>query len=310
MTTPNTQNASAKGGGNIALIIILAVLVILMTLGAGFLGFMYLNNAKLLAETKADNERVEKEKLELDTQLKDLNEQFSKLTEFGNERIDSVVAVKDMEIASLRMQNRSGGGGGSSKLKAKVKELEAQITDLLAQIEKLKQENADLRTANLKLDTELSTVKGENASLSVSNKDLSGKVDLAKQLKISAIESHPIFVSKSGKEKITNKSKKANKIESCFTVFENDVVESGDKTAYLVVIDPTGKLIGENESNVFESQGSEVFYTVKKSFYFDGSKQDMCMDFSDGVKDLAKGNYKISVYIENTLAAKSTFDLK
>lgn len=309
MTTPNTQNASAKGGGNIALIIILAVLVILMTLGAGFLGFMYLNNAKLLAETKADNERVEKEKLELDTQLKDLNEQFSKLTEFGNERIDSVVAVKDMEIASLRMQNRSGGGG-SSKLKAKVKELEAQITDLLAQIEKLKQENADLRTANLKLDTELSTVKGENASLSVSNKDLSGKVDLAKQLKISAIESHPIFVSKSGKEKITNKSKKANKIESCFTVFENDVVESGDKTAYLVVIDPTGKLIGENESNVFESQGSEVFYTVKKSFYFDGSKQDMCMDFSDGVKDLAKGNYKISVYIENTLAAKSTFDLK
>lgn len=309
MTTPNTQNASAKGGGNIALIIILAVLVILMTLGAGFLGFMYLNNAKVLAETKADNERVEKEKLELDTQLKDLNEQFSKLTEFGNERIDSVVAVKDMEIASLRMQNRSGGGR-SSKLKAKVKELEAQITDLLAQIEKLKQENADLRTANLKLDTELSTVKGENASLSVSNKDLSGKVDLAKQLKISAIESHPIFVSKSGKEKITNKSKKANKIESCFTVFENDVVESGDKTAYLVVIDPTGKLIGENESNVFESQGSEVFYTVKKSFYFDGSKQDMCMDFSDGVKDLAKGNYKISVYIENTLAAKSTFDLK
>lgn len=310
MTTPNTQNASAKGGGNIALIIILAVLVILMTLGAGFLGFMYLNNAKVLAETKADNERVEKEKLELDTQLKDLNEQFSKLTEFGNERIDSVVAVKDMEIASLRMQNRSGGDGGSSKLKAKVKELEAQITDLLAQIEKLKQENADLRTANLKLDTELSIVKGENASLSVSNKDLSGKVDLAKQLKISAIESHPIFVSKSGKEKITNKSKKANKIESCFTVFENDVVESGDKTAYLVVIDPTGKLIGENESNVFESQGSEVFYTVKKSFYFDGSKQDMCMDFSDGVKDLAKGNYKISVYIENTLAAKSTFDLK
>lgn len=310
MTTPNTQNASAKGGGNIALIIILAVLVILMTLGAGFLGFMYLNNAKVLAETKADNERVEKEKLELDTQLKDLNEQFSKLTEFGNERIDSVVAVKDMEIASLRMQNRSGSGGGSSKVKAKVKELEAQITDLLAQIEKLKQENADLRTANLKLDTELSTVKGENASLSVSNKDLSGKVDLAKQLKISAIESHPIVVSKSGKEKITNKSKKANKIESCFTVFENDVVESGDKTAYLVVIDPTGKLIGENESNVFESQGSEVFYTVKKSFYFDGSKQDMCMDFSDGVKDLAKGNYKISVYIENTLAAKSTFDLK
>lgn len=310
MTTPNTQNASAKGGGNIALIIILAVLVILMTLGAGFLGFMYLNNAKVLAETKADNERVEKEKLELDTQLKDLNEQFSKLTEFGNERIDSVVAVKDMEIASLRMQNRSGSGGSSSKVKAKVKELEAQITDLLAQIEKLKQENADLRTANLKLDTELSIVKGENASLSVSNKDLSGKVDLAKQLKISAIESHPIFVSKSGKEKITNKSKKANKIESCFTVFENDVVESGDKTAYLVVIDPTGKLIGENESNVFESQGSEVFYTVKKSFYFDGSKQDMCMDFSDGVKDLAKGNYKISVYIENTLAAKSTFDLK
>jgi len=309
MTTPNSQNTSSKSGGNIALIIILAVLVILMTAGAGFLGFMYLNNAKVLAETKADNERVEKEKLELDTQLKDLNEQFSKLTEFGNERIDSVVAVKDMEIASLRMQNRSGGGG-SSKLKAKVKELEAQITDLLAQIEKLKQENADLRTANLKLDTELSTVKGENASLSVSNKDLSGKVDLAKQLKISAIESHPIFVSKSGKEKITNKSKKANKIESCFTVFENDVVESGDKTAYLVVIDPTGKLIGENESNVFESQGSEVFYTVKKSFYFDGSKQDMCMDFSDGVKDLAKGNYKISVYIENTLAAKSTFDLK
>ena len=309
MTTPNSQNTSSKSGGNIALIIILAVLVILMTAGAGFLGFMYLNNAKVLAETKADNERVEKEKLELDTQLKDLNEQFSKLTEFGNERIDSVLAVKDMEIASLRMQNRSGGGG-SSKLKAKVKELEAQITDLLAQIEKLKQENADLRTANLKLDTELSTVKGENASLSVSNKDLSGKVDLAKQLKISAIESHPIFVSKSGKEKITNKSKKAKKIESCFTVFENDVVESGDKTAYLVVIDPTGKLIGENESNVFESQGSEVFYTVKKSFYFDGSKQDMCMDFSDGVKDLAKGNYKISVYIENTLAAKSTFDLK
>jgi hypothetical protein len=150
----------------------------------------------------------------------------------------------------------------------------------------------------------------ENQNLTEKNTQLTGKVELAKQIKISAIESYPVRVSKAGKEKITDRSKRANKIESCFTVFENDVVEKGNKTAYLVVYNPEGKLIGESDDKSFSTQGGKVFYTTSKEFYFDGKKQDLCMEFSEGLKDLSKGTYNISVYIESNKAAVSSFDLR
>jgi hypothetical protein len=184
------------------------------------------------------------------------------------------------------------------------------LTELRNQIEQLKKENAELAQAKFNLSNELKNTRAANDKLTESNTELSRTVEVAKQLKISTIESYPIKVSKNGKEAISAKSKKVNKIESCFTVFENDVVEKGKRTAYLVVFDPQGKLIGEQTDKVLDTPGGKIPYTTSKEFQFDGKKKEMCMSFSDGLKDLSKGTYNISVYIETNKAATSAFDLK
>lgn len=310
-TQPNPESSPKKSGGSSILIIVLAILVILMAGASGFLGWLYLDNSKSLEVSKKQELQMLHERDSIDIDLTNLQAQFDLLRETQSKSLDSVVQAKNLEIEALRMQNRSAGmgGGGSAKLRAEIKKLKEELASLLAQIEQLKSENSDLKNANLKLNSDLVVVRDEVTKLTGTNKELSTQVDIAKQIKISAIKSNAVRVAKSGKEKETDKSKKANKIQSCFTVFENDVVEKGDKDAFLVVEDPDGKTLGQDESRTFQSAGSTIYYTAQKGFYFDGRKVDMCMDFTD-VKDLPKGTYKISVYIEKSLAAKSNFELK
>jgi len=316
-TQPNYETTN-KSGGSSTLIVILAVLVILMACASGFLGWLYLDNSRVIEETKVLQLNTLKERDSIDTELTNLHANYQLLIETQGEvrsrSLDSVIQVKNLEIEALRMQNRSagmggGGGGSSSKLRAEVKRLKEELAVLLGQMEQLKIENAQLKNANEKLNADIFVVRDEVTKLTTVTKELNTQVDIAKQIKISAIKSNAVSVAKNGKEKETEKSKKANKISSCFTVFENDVVEKGDKDAYLVIRDPSGKILGQNESRSFELDGSTIYYTAQKGFYFDGRKMDMCMDYTD-VGDLPKGSYKINVYIEQRLAAKSNFDLK
>jgi regulator of replication initiation timing len=305
MSTPEK-----KSDGSLLPIIILVIIVLFSASGAAFMGWMYLKNNQALTETKMKKEAAEKEKQAVEEQLISLQAQYDLLREIQNTSIDSILALKNAEIASLRMQNRSGGGGGSAKLKAEINKLKVELADLRNQIEQLKKENALLTEAKFNLTNELKTTKDENQQLAQTNTELSNTVEVAKQIKISSIESYPVKVSKNGKEAINTKSKKVNKIESCFTIFENDVVEKGKKRAYLVVVDPQGKLIGENFEKVLTTPGGKISYTTYKEFQFDGKKQEMCMSFSDNVKDLTRGTYTITVYIETNKAATSSFELR
>lgn len=308
---PISPAPQKKSGGSVTLIVILAVLVILMAGASGFLGWLYLSNSKTIEESKKSELKSLHERDSIDLQLTNLQAQFDLWRETQSHSIDSVIEAKNIEIENLRMQNRSGGmgSGGSAKLRAEIKRLKEELAQMVAQIEELKSKNADLTNANIKLNADLTIVRDENAKLATTNQELSTQVDIAKHIKISAIKSNAVRVAKNGKEKETDKSKKANKIESCFTVFENDVVEKGDKDAHLVIVDPAGKVLGASADNTFESEGSQISYTAQKGFYFEGRKVEMCMDYTDA-KDLAKGTYNISVYIEKRLAAKSKFDLR
>lgn len=307
----NTSKETEPSSGSGILLIVLAVLIILMALATAFFGWLYIGNSQKIIEKERQVMAVEAERDSIDRQLVNLQSQFDLLRETQNDRLDSLIAVKNVEIEALKMKNRVSGGGsaGSAKLRAEISKLKEELADLLAQIERLKAENADLRAANLKLENELEDSKIETYRVTEENTALSAKVDLAKTLKISAITSNAVRVAKNGKEKETDKSKKANKIESCFTVFENDVVEKGYKKAYLEIEDPSGKLLGQSDNNSFDGEGGTVYYTSEKEFNFTGKKVDLCMGYTD-FSDLTKGTYSINVYIEKKLVAQSSFNLK
>lgn len=309
---PIPPQAPKKSGSSTALIVILAVLVILMAGACGFLGWMYLENSKAIESAKAETTAAEAERDTIESQLDRLQAQYDLLREMQSGQLDSVIEAKNLEIEALRLQNRSGGmgGGGSAKLRAQVKQLEAELATLKAEIEQLRAENGNLKNDNLKLTADLTLTRDENTRLTGHNKELSDRVEIAKQLKISQIKSNALAVAKSGKEKETDKSKKANMIRSCFTVFENDVAEKGDYTAYIAMVEPGGKVLGASGSKTLEVEGAEVKYTDSKGFYFDGRKAELCMEYTDQAKDLPKGTYVISVYIDSVLAAKSRFDLR
>jgi hypothetical protein len=310
-TTQQTESSPVKSGGNTTSIVVLAVLVIILSVAALFLGYLYLDNSSELEKIRAEQIRIEQEKKALNDELINLQAQYDLLRELQNTSLDSLAEVKNREIESLRMQIRSGSfsSGGSAKIKAELEKLRSQLSLYEEELAALKKQNADLKNEKAVLADELKAVTVDNNQLKLTNKNLSDKVDLAKQLKISEIQSYALRVAKSGKEKQTDKSKRANKIESCFTVFENDVVEKGDKVAYLVIKDPSGKLLGESAEKVLKIGENEISYTADKPFYFDGKNQKLCMEYTD-VKDLPKGNYAITVYIENSLAARSNFELK
>ena len=100
----------------------------------------------------------------------------------------------------------------------------------------------------------------------------------------------------------------------CFDALENRVIEGGDETFYIRVIDPTGVAIATTSGGggvLKLTDGREVQYTTTTTAPFKNDMQNVCMTWdSKGNTTLAKGKYLIEIYNKGYLAGKSDFELK
>jgi len=317
MSDTNTSNYSEtreqKSDNNKVILIILIALLFLLLGAAGFLGYKFVDNSKIIKEQKVVTEKLTQENTELNTEIADLRKKYEGLKS-ENEQLNALAEERLARIEELekRLRSGSGGGGGGGGLGSKGrKELEAlkkEYAELKARYDRLAAENASLKDANSKLNQELTTTKQVNEQLQSTNAVLQEKVDLASIVTAGDVKAYGVSVKK-GNEKVTDKSKKANKLEACFKIMQNNIAEPGDKEVYMVVKDPGGKVLSPGDANKFEYMGSEMNFSSRKSFYYSNKAQDICLEYTHK-SALSKGTYKVEVYMDGTLIGKSNFDLK
>ncbi|MCC6685239.1 MAG: hypothetical protein IT247_09230 [Bacteroidia bacterium] len=268
-----------------------------------------------MEQTTRNIEMVKHEKDSLTGEVDRLEAELISLQQ-ENSELDSLVDVKDEElrtkivyIRQLIARGGSGDSGSFTKAKAEISKLKEERDNYLAQMEELKAKNTELSTKNAELGSSLTdaTLKAESATKEKGI--LAEKVKLGSQMMAANLKVDAVSI-KGSKEKVTTKSKSAQKFRICFTILQNLIVDKGPRNIYVRVLGPDKSVMASNVSNTFIYRDKATVYSEKKQYQYDNKSIDMCVYWDRTQDQLQKGDYTVELYDDLSLMTKSTVVLK
>ena len=188
------------------------------------------------------------------------------------------------------------------RLKEIAKRYIADIDSLLVLNQKLtKQKDSVIRVNK--------DINWKNYKLNKQNIELEKKVSEGSILEISDLNVTTFRYRKSGRLVETSSAKKTQIIQVCFIVLQNTIAKKEIKNYYLQIIDPNSNIISSNDSIEYVIDSTTFLFTKKDSLFYDNSEQSICLDWQR-INILQEGIYKIHLYIDERLSAKTAFRLK
>ena len=174
----------------------------------------------------------------------------------------------------------------------------------------MSEENKQLTADKSRLTGELDNQVQANAQLSDKAGKLEQKVAKGAILHVYDLYVDGIRAVRGGKEKISVKAEKAEKIRVGFTLPKNEISQPGLKFVYLSVISPDGQTITDGGSNI-DVDGKSIAYTSKEQVDYSNEKKDMMIYAKNLLqKSFVPGKYKIALFCEGAKIGESTLDLK
>ena len=188
------------------------------------------------------------------------------------------------------------------RLKEIAKRYIADIDSLLVLNQKLtKQKDSVIRVNK--------DINWKNYKLNKQNIELEKKVSEGSILEISDLNVTTFRYRKSGRLVETSSAKKTQIIQVCFLVLQNTIAKKEIKNYYLQIIDPNSNVISSNDSIKYGIDSSIFLFTKKDSLFYDNSEQSICLDWQR-INILQEGIYKVHLYVDERLSAKTAFRLK
>ena len=157
------------------------------------------------------------------------------------------IAGKKAEIRSI-LNKKNATAAELNKAKELIASLNDKISGMEQQIAQLTQDNQTLTQDKATL-TQEKEVLTQNLTTTTATKDsLAQKVDVASTLNASNIDITPVDVKNNGKEKVTSKAKRVDKLVISFDV-SNRIAAPGMTDVYVCVIGPDGKPVSNQALN-------------------------------------------------------------
>jgi chromosome segregation ATPase len=246
------------------------------------------NVEKELADTKMELNKYQGISSNLDSLLKDAN---GKIDEF------------EKKVKTLTRNERN-----TTTLNKKLKE---QLADLQGLRDEYLTRIDSLLTANKTLTAEKTELNTKVESLS---KNLATTVNTASVLRAEYFKTSSFKRKSSGKYVESTLAKRTNKLQICLDVLENKIAKQGERTVYLKITEPGGKVIGnraEGSNSTKLANGDELLYTASAVITYTGEKQNVCMSYEEQKdKMFPAGAYTIEAYIDGKLAGSSSYTMK
>lgn len=188
------------------------------------------------------------------------------------------------------------------RLKEIAKRYVANIDSLLVLNQKLtKQKDSVIRVNK--------DINWKNYKLNKQNIELEKKVFEGSILEISDLNVKTFRYRKSGRLVETSSAKKTQILQVCFLVLQNTIAKKEIKNYYLQIIDPNSNVISSNDNIKYGIDSTTFLFTKKDSLFYDNSEQSICLDWQR-INVLQEGIYKVHLYVDERLSAKTAFRLK
>ncbi len=297
--TPESKNRSSTG---------LLVLVVLLLLSNVVMFWLLMQRGKEVEQTQQQVAAVTSEKENVTVMLENMLASYDTL-KTDNEQLTVEMEAQRERIEGLLDQVKRGNYD-LSKAKKEAETLRKIMKGYVVTIDSLNQANAALTAQNVGLTQELGEVKGQKDALSTEKAALEGKIAKGAILHTTTINAGALFMRNNGKQVETDRAKKAEMVKCCFTLGQNSVTDSGDKTLYMRVISPDGSVLPASDgNNRFSFNGVEGEFSAKREVNYQNQPVDVCV-FWTGTTEMRTGEYIVEIYEGGALVSTAKFVLK
>lgn len=292
MENPKNNNSSLK-----AVIAVLAVLLI------GSLVYIFkLSSDTDVVKTELTTTMTEKESVMKD--LQELKTTYDAAIAENTSMSDELIQERDKVVALMDDLNKSKGD--VSKFRSQVQAMQGKMKTLVAENDELKKQNGVLTNQRDSTIVVLGESKKYNEVLVGQNEELAKTVEKGAKLSILNTKTSAYKLRSSGKQIETDKASRADILKISFTVAENQIAKSGDKTYYVQVIDSKNNVLGDKKTENFGD--NTLTYSFKTTVKYENKTVNVSEDLPG--KDFAKGTYFINVYDNDELVSKTSFNLR
>ena len=220
---------------------------------------------------------------------------------------DELIAERD-KVVKLMTELKASKGDNASLLKYRTqyKALEVKMKDMMVQVDNLKKENQTLTTNLDSTKVVLEDNKKYNQVLVGQNEELAKTVEKGSKLSVNNLKTASFKVRSSGKQIATDKASRTDMLKISFTIAENKIAKSGDKTYYVQVIDSKNNVLGDKATISFGDNSLTYSFTTTVKY------ENKSVEVSEQLpgKDFEKGTYFVNVFDKGELVSKSSFSLR
>jgi len=292
MENPKNNNSSLK-----AVIAVLAVLLI------GSLVYIFkLSSDTEVVKTELTTTMTEKESVMKD--LQELKATYDAAIAENTSMSDELIQERDKVVALMDDLNKSKGD--VSKYRSQVQAMQGKMKTLVAENDELKKQNGVLTVQRDSTIVVLGESKKYNEVLVGQNEELAKTVEKGSKLSVLNTKTIAYKVKGSGKQVETDKASRADVLKVSFTIAENSIAKSGDKTYYVQVIDSKNNVLGDKKTETFGD--NTLTYSFKTTVKYENKTVQVSEDLIG--KDFEKGTYFINVFDNDELVSKTSFSFR
>lgn len=283
-----------------------AIIGILAVLLIGSLIYIF----KLTSDAKGLEKNVVEIKSEKDSVLKDFSDlkaTYDAAIAENTSMSDELIAERDKVVKLIaELKTAKGDNASLKKYKDQYKSLEQKMQNLMQEVAVLKTQNKQLTTDLDSTKVVLEDNKKYNQVLVGQNEELAKTVEKGQKLSITNLKTGAFKLRSSGKQIATDKASRTDVLQVGFTIAENKIAKSGDKTYYVQIIDAKNNVLGNKETVNFGD--TSLTYSFTTTVQYENKTVDVKEQLKG--KDFAKGTYFVNVFDKDELVSKSSFSLR
>lgn len=283
-----------------------AIIIALAVLLSGSLVYIYkVTTDANLTQKVLDNTKTEKASVMKD--LEALKATYDAAIAENTSMSAELIAERDKVVSLMADLEQSKGDAASmKKFKNKFFELQTKMKGLVQENESLKKQNVTLTTQRDSTVVVLGEAKKNNEVLAVKNEELAKTVEKGSKLYVTNLTTTAYKVKGSGKQVETEKARRADMLKISFTISENAIAKSGDKTYYIQVIDSKNNVIGDKKTETFS--GNLLTYSFVTNIKYENKSVKVAHDLHGD--NFEKGTYFVNIFDKSELVSNTTFTLK
>lgn len=289
----------------IILAAVAAVLFIGIIIVSVFLFSSKQETAEIMQEKQEMEELVALEKEEMRNDLALAQSEYQELiVKIDNDSLKFKLEREKMRTQALIEElerTKATNYAEITRLKKELKTLREVLKDYTRQIAELSRENESLKQENTAVKEKYKKATKQIDNLASEKEILSEKVSLASQLDASDVKI--TLLRKNGRD--TKNLKKAKQIKINFTIAKNITSSTGNKTAYVRILQPDQESLKKSEANTFTYENRTISYSIKKEFEY--NSEEIKLDMYWNIEEtLQEGEYQAFIFVDGNMIGKGS----